>query len=71
MLTFLHQSHGIEQQELSYVKLSPCKHTLSYIELWSTAYTQYPTPILNIPEVAAFLHVITEDKSRMHDIKRV
>ena len=32
---------------------------------------QYPTPILNIPEVVAFLHVITEDKSRVNDIKRV
>ena len=35
------------------------------------ALSQYPTPILNIPEVVAFLHVITEDKSRVHEIKRV
>ena len=35
------------------------------------ASTQYPTPILNIPEVVAFLHVITGGRSRIGDNKRV
>ena len=38
MLIFLQQSLGIEQQERPFIKLSPYKHTLNYIELWSTTY---------------------------------
>ena len=47
-------------------EINPDKKRIS-----SSTGSQYPTPILNIPEVVAFSHVITEDKSRVHDIKRV